>query len=492
VESTIRISDLKLGEVVLVRTGEAFPVDGTILEGSAFIDEKMINGESAPVSKGSNDKVWSGSINLDGSLKVESTAIGIDSLVQRMAKSIREAQGAKAPIQHLADQISSVFVPVVLVVATLTALFWLFIYEEGSATLALNTAISVLVIACPCALGLATPTAMMVGLGAAAKSGILIKNGAQIEILNRVKHLVFDKTGTLTKGKPEVSTVDWITALSEEEKRTHISILVAMEALSIHPYSRAIGAYFTDTIEIDVTSLEHVPGKGLKAQYKGNWYVAGNAALLEQFQIEVPDKTAEVYLANAETCLLAISFKDEKKEGIHNTLNFLKSKGLELHLLSGDQSNKVADLAQALNLTHYRGQVLPEDKLTYIADIQSEGQPVAMIGDGINDGPALAKADIGIAMGDGSDLAIENSGVSLIGGDINKIPQLFSIARTTLNVVKQNYFWAFFYNIIGIPIAAGILYPSLGYLMNPMLAGAAMALSSVSVVLNSLSIRKRI
>jgi Cu2+-exporting ATPase/Cu+-exporting ATPase len=509
-EIEISVNDVVHGDFIIVKPGAKIPVDGVITEGSSFIDESMVTGEPMPVQKKMGDNVVSGTINTNGSFTFKATKVGSETLLAQIIKMVEDAQGSKAPIQALADKISSVFVPIVLVIAFLTLGAWLTI---GSQYLGFSQALSyglvsfvgILVIACPCALGLATPTAIIVGVGKGAKEGILIKDAATLEKLYKVNTVVVDKTGTITKGKPTLVDIVNLSNLKEEE---FISIIASLEKKSEHPIAHAIVNYVEDPIRAkdnnftlyEIVNFEGIQGKGLKGTINNTEYFVGNAKLVSDLGIsfdstQIAKFTAQgktpVILATKEKVLGFIMVADEIKVESVEAVKNLHALGIKVVMLTGDDERAARYIASLVGIDDVVAHVLPEDKLKKIKELQSQGKIVAMAGDGVNDAPALAQADVGIAMGTGTDVAIESAGITLLGGDISKLVKAIKLSKITMRGIKQNLFWAFVYNIVGIPLAAGALYPVFGWLLNPVFAGFAMAMSSVSVVSNSLRIKAK-
>jgi len=503
-EIEILVNDVKHGDLIIVKPGAKIPVDGVITDGSSFVDESMVTGEPMPAQKKIGDSVVSGTINTSGSFTFKATKVGSETLLAQIIKMVEDAQGSKAPIQALADKISSVFVPIVLVIAFLALGAWLII---GSQYLGFSQALSfglvsfvgILVIACPCALGLATPTAIIVGVGKGAKEGILIKDAATLEKLHKVNTVVVDKTGTLTRGKPTL--VD-IQNLSNQKDDELVSILASLEKKSEHPIAHAIVSYAKEknlTIS-EISNFEGIQGKGLKGMVKGTEYFVGNAKLVSD--LKIPFDTAKlneftsqgktpVILATKEKVLGFVMVADEIKTESVEAVKNLHTLGIKVVMLTGDDEKAAKYIGSLVGIDDVVAHVLPQDKLEKIKELQSQGRVVAMAGDGVNDAPALAQADVGIAMGTGTDVAIESAGITLLGGDISKLVKAIKLSKITMRGIKQNLFWAFIYNIVGIPLAAGALYPVFGWLLNPVFAGFAMAMSSVSVVSNSLRIKSK-
>jgi Cu2+-exporting ATPase len=499
-EEPLDIKDLNIGDLILVKPGQKIPVDGLVKGGSSYVDESMISGEPIAIIKEKRSSVFSGTTNQKGSLKVIAQKLGDETLLAQIIKRVQEAQGSKAPIQKMVDKIAAVFVPLVLLIAIITFGIWYFSGIENALAYALLNAISVLVIACPCALGLATPTAVMVGIGRAAELNILIKNAESLEIAKKVSHLVLDKTGTITQGKARISNLK--TFAKGEEK---LLVLMAMEAQSDHPLAQAVLLYLKEK-GLKAATIKHLQnqvGLGLSAEdADGGSYFAGNESLLNKNNIELSaeqkvickgwEKEAKslIFFADNRQVLAILALEDGLKEDSLAAIIALQKMGLNLHLLSGDNIGTVKQLAEKLAIDNFRGGQLPQDKAEYIKQLQAQGQTVAMVGDGINDAEALAQANLSIAMGHGADIAIDVAQITISNSNLKTIPKVLRLSQKTIRTINQNLFWAFIYNVIGIPVAAGLLYPNFGFLLNPMLAGAAMALSSVSVVSNSLRLKK--
>ncbi len=503
-EIEISINDVKHDDLIVVKPGAKIPVDGVITGGSSFVDESMVTGEPMPVQKKIGDSVVSGTLNTSGSFTFKATKVGSETLLAQIIKMVEDAQGSRAPIQALADKISAVFVPIVLVIAFLTLGTWLIV---GSQYLGFSQALSfglvsfvgILVIACPCALGLATPTAIIVGVGKGAKEGILIKDAATLEKLHKVNTVVVDKTGTITKGKPTLVDIQNLSSLKDDEL---VSILASLEKKSEHPIAHAIVNYAQEkniTVS-DISGFEGIQGKGLKGTINGTEYFAGNARLTSDLKLlfdstKLNEFTSQgktpVILATKEKVLGFVMVADEIKQESKQAVDDLHKLGIKVVMLTGDDEKAAKYIASLVGIDDVVAHVLPQDKLEKIKALQSQGKIVAMAGDGVNDAPALAQADVGIAMGTGTDVAIESAGITLLGGDISKLVKAIKLSKITMRGIKQNLFWAFIYNIVGIPLAAGVLYPVFGWLLNPVFAGFAMAMSSVSVVSNSLRIKAK-
>lgn len=503
-EIEISINEVVHGDAIIVKPGTKIPVDGVITEGSSYIDESMITGEPMPVQKKIGDGVVAGTMNTSGSFIFKATKVGFETLLAQIIKMVEEAQGSRAPIQALADKISAVFVPIVLVIAFVSLGAWLIF---GSGTLGFAQALSyglmsfvgVLVIACPCALGLATPTAIIVGVGKGAKEGILIKDAATLEKLHKVDTVIVDKTGTITKGKPTLVDVQNFSQMNDSEL---ISILATLESKSEHPIAHAIVSYAKENnIGFDsVTDFSAIEGKGLRGKVNNLEYFVGNAKLVDDLNLNFDKSVLEQYTQEGKTPVIIASQKevigfvmvsDEVKEESKQAVEDLHKLGIKVIMITGDDAKAANYIATLVGIDEVVAHVLPKDKLEKIKELQESGRVVAMAGDGVNDAPALAQADVGIAMGTGTDVAIESAGITLLHGDISKLVKAIKLSKMTMRGIKQNLFWAFFYNIIGIPLAGGLFYPIFGWLLNPVFAGFAMAMSSVSVVSNSLKIKAK-
>ena len=502
-EIEIPIDQVKVGDVLIIRPGEKIPVDGKIIEGYSAVDESMITGESLAVEKFIGDHVIGATINNSGVFKMIAEKVGSETMLSRIIQMVRDAQGSKASIQRLADKIASVFVPTVLIIAIITFILWMIFSIDSPLTHALVAAITVLVIACPCALGLATPTAVMVGIGKAAENGILIKNAESLEILNKIDVLVTDKTGTITKGRAEVTDLIWNDI--ELNKDEYLKILFLVESNSEHPLAFAITKYLKELglQNEKLQEFKNIAGQGIQAIYNETKCFVGTKKLLVENNISISDYLLEhaetleqqmktvIYFAVGNEAVLIVAIADTLKDTSIEAIAELKEMGIEIHLLSGDNAHVTEEIARRTGIENFKAVAMPSDKMEYIEMLQKKGKIVAMAGDGINDSPALAKADVGIAMSNGTDIAIESAGIVLLKGDISRLAAAIKLSKATVKTIHQNLFWAFIYNVIGIPLAAGVLYPINGFLINPMIAGAAMAFSSVSVVTNSLRLRKR-
>lgn len=503
-EIEISINQVVHGDLIMVKPAGKIPVDGVITDGSSYVDEAMVSGEPMPVEKNVGDTVVAGTINTTGSFTFKATKVGSETLLANIIKMVEEAQGSRAPIQALADKISSVFVPIVLALAVLSLAVWLLV---GTQYLGFSQALSyglvsfvgILVIACPCALGLATPTAIIVGVGKGAKEGILIKDAGTLEKLHKVNTVVVDKTGTITKGKPELVSIKNFSDKKDEEL---ISILASLEKKSEHPIAHAVISYANEhKINIlSVDNFEAIKGKGLKGVISNKEYFAGNAKLALDLNLSLDNKSIEKETIEGNTpiilttkekilgiILVADAIKPEAKEAVAN----LHKLGIKVVMLTGDNKNTAKHISEQVGIDEVFAEVLPDEKQNKIKELQAQGRIVAMAGDGVNDAPALAQADVGIAMATGTDVAIESAGITLLHGDISKLVKAVHLSKLTMRGIKQNLFWAFFYNIVGIPLAGGLFYPIFGWLLNPIFAGLAMAFSSVSVVGNSLRLKAK-
>ena len=499
IEEEVPISNLQVGNVVSVRPGEKIPVDGTLLQGSSSVDESMLSGEPIPVEKNAGDRVLAGTINQKGAFTMEATSVGGTTVLAQIVQMVQSAQGSKAPVQRIVDKISGIFVPVVVLLSFLTFVCWLVIGGESYFSYALLSAVSVLVIACPCALGLATPTALMVGMGKGAEQHILIKDAFALENLCKVDTVVLDKTGTLTEGVPVVTDSYWIS----DDNIRYLDVLYTAEQKSEHPLASAILCWLEESGAkvCEAENFESLTGRGVRIQVEGVTYWVGSQGLLDIFQAGIPEKVRKqigqwqedgqsVVFYGQETRLLAVlAISDRIKPTSAEAVKELKKQGIEVHLLTGDGVRTAERVAATLDIGYYKAEVMPNDKEEYIISLQQQGKKVAMVGDGINDSQALARADVSIAMGKGTDIAMDVAMVTLITSDLLLLPGAIRLSKQTVRLIYQNLFWAFIYNVIGIPLAAGVLFPINGLLLNPMLASAAMAFSSVSVVLNSLRLK---
>lgn len=497
-EKRVPLSEVKIGDLLKVKPGEKIPVDGKIIEGNSVVDESMITGEPIPVEKNIDDQVTSGTINGNQVFLMKAEKVGDETLLSKIIKMVNDASRSRAPIQKLTDKVAKVFVPTVIVVAVVTFILWQFFGPEGQKTLfAFINAVAVLIVACPCALGLATPMSLMVGIGKGAKNGILIKNAEALELMHKVNVLITDKTGTLTEGKPSLEHIETINNSSEN---TILKLAYSLNQNSEHPLSSAvIKKAKADHISAEkVEKFENISGKGVKGIINGKTVYLGNENLLVSNGIQIPEnlklKAKEVqskahtlsYIAQENETLGFVSFSDKIKESSRKAVQHLMNEGIEVIMMTGDNENTAKAVADELGIKNYKASCLPEDKLNEVKKLQEQGKIVAMTGDGINDSPALAQSNVGIAMGTGTDVAIETAEITLLKGDILGIAKAKILSEKLLRNIKENLFFAFIYNVLGIPVAAGLLYPFFGILLSPMIAAAAMSLSSLSVILNSL------
>ncbi|MDR1197456.1 MAG: heavy metal translocating P-type ATPase [Prevotellaceae bacterium] len=492
----IGVEQVVAGDIVLVKPGEKIAVDGTVTEGYSYIDESMLSGEPVPVPKQEKDKVYAGTINQKGSFRFKAEKTGAETLLAGIIRMVQDAQGSKAPIQKHVDKIAGIFVPVVISIAFASFAAWLLFGGTDGITHGLLALVTVLIIACPCALGLATPTAIMVGIGKAAEHGILIKDAESLETAKKINAVVLDKTGTVTEGKPAVTDVLWANGDNRQS-----SVLHSLEIQSEHPLAEAIVQYFDGEYERKVTGFESIYGKGIKGMVDGRTYFAGNIRLLAENHINTDEQLATaakafamqaktvVWFADEKNALALIVISDKMKESSRSAIKKLHDEGIVVYMLTGDNSATAKEIAAAAGIDDFRAEALPQQKADFIRQLQNQGKVTAMAGDGINDSAALAQADVSIAMGKGSDIAMDVAKMTIVSSDLSKIPVAIHISRQTVTVIRQNLFWAFVYNLIGIPVAAGLLYAFNGFLLSPMIAGGAMALSSVSVVCNSLRLR---
>ena len=503
----VSISSVRAGDIIVVRPGERVAVDGTVTEGSSYVDESMLSGEPLPAAKKKASKVYAGTINGNGSFRFRADKVGEDTVLAKIIAMVQNACGSKAPVQKLVDKVAAVFVPVIMSIALLSFILWMVFEPENGFTHGLLAMVTVLVIACPCALGLATPTAIMVGIGKGAECGILIKDAESLEIARKIDTVVMDKTGTLTEGRPEVTHLIFSETFSDDSPGSELSrkkvrnIFYSIEKLSEHPLAEAAVRFLSDADEVEVHDFQSVTGAGVKGECEGGSYMAGNRKLLEDNGVSIPEyleeKAAEladaahsiIWFADSSKAVCIAAVTDKIKETSKMAVEALRKRGLDVWMLTGDNGQTAAAVAAQTGISHFKAGILPHEKAAFIEKLQSEGHKVAMAGDGINDSAALAQADLSIAMGGGSDIAMDVAKMTIISSDLTKIPEALELSRQTVRTIRQNLFWAFIYNIIGVPIAAGALYPINGFLLNPMIAGAAMAFSSVSVVSNSLRLK---
>lgn len=500
-EIEIPASQVATGQIVVVRPGEKIPVDGEVSDGSSYVDESMISGEPIPVAKSSGQKVYAGTINQKGSFLFTAEKIGSDTVLAQIIKIVQQAQASKAPVQKTVDKVAGIFVPAVIAIAFITFAIWMLSGAENAFSHALQAAVTVLVIACPCALGLATPTAIMVAVGKGAENNILVRDAESLELLHKVDTVILDKTGTITVGRPAVTAIKW--SPSAAGKSLNNDILHAIESRSEHPLAAAVAHHLVaDNIQpVLITNFESLTGKGVRAEVDGKLYFVGSGKLLANQGLclsqELSEEVAQwkeqaktvVYFFDQAHVLAAIAIEDAVKNTSAPAIARLLASGIDVFMLTGDNPHTAQAVAAQVNITDYRAEQMPADKSEFVRTLQQQGKVVAMVGDGINDSQALAQADVSVAMGNGSDIAMDVAKMTLITSDLNSISKAIALSHKTIAAIRQNLFWAFIYNVIGIPLAAGALYPVNGFLLDPMVAGAAMACSSVSVVLNSLRLK---
>ena len=498
-ESIMTVSLVQIGHLLRVKPGERIPVDGEITEGGSFVDESSITGEPVPVEKLPGSKVYAGTINQRGSFVFKAQKVGSETLLARIIRMVQEAQGSKPPVQKLVDKVASVFVPVVIGLSIITFITWMVFGGVQPLPQALLAMVSVLIIACPCALGLATPTAIMVGIGKGAEHGILIKDADGLELAHKIDVLVLDKTGTITQGKPAVT--DWI--WHTDDLSLLRQVVLSLESQSEHPLAEAIAVDLrnekADTVP--VADFKSITGRGVAGSCQGIKYFIGNELLMSESGISIPEEDIKIavglekqsktdlFVGKNDQVLSVIAIADPIKPSSIKAIQRLKRSGIEIHMLTGDNEHTAGSIAGQTGIIHYKAGLLPEDKANYIRDLQQQGKVIAMVGDGINDSLAMAQADVSIAMGNGSDIAMDVARMTIVSSNLDTISAAIELSKQTIRTIKQNLFWAFIYNLIGIPIAAGVLYPFTGFMLNPMIAGGAMALSSVSVVSNSLRLK---
>jgi Cu+-exporting ATPase len=496
----VPLDQVQVGDLLRVRPGEKIPVDGIVVEGSSAVDEAMVTGEAIPVEKKAGDRVIGATVNGTGSLIIKAERVGAETLLSRIVQMVAEAQRSRAPIQKLADLVASYFVPAVILIAIVTFITWATVGPEPRMTYAIVNAVAVLIIACPCALGLATPMSIMVATGKGGQLGVLFKNAEAIEVLRDVDTLVVDKTGTLTEGKPKLVTVAPVAGMKEREL---LRFAASLEKGSEHPLAAAIvsGAEERGVDVVSTKSFESVTGKGVKGQVEGHAVALGNRSLLDDLRIDASElaEQAEKFRADGQTVMFVVidgkaaglvGVADPIKDSTPEAIKQLHEERVRIVMMTGDSRTTANAVAAKLNIDEVVAEVLPNQKAEIVKRFQTEGHKVAMAGDGINDAPALAQADVGIAMGTGTDVAMESAGVTLVKGDLRGIVRARKLSRATMGNIKQNLFFAFVYNVMGIPIAAGVLYPFFGLLLNPMIAAAAMSFSSVSVIGNALRLRR--
>ena len=497
-ERTVPITAVQKGDTILVKPGERIAVDGVVVTGESYVDESMLNGEPVPMHKQSGEKVFAGTINQKGTFRFIADKIGSDTMLAQIIRMVQDAQGSKTPVQKLVDRIARFFVPAIISISIIAFVAWIFLAPTNGFTNGLLAMVTVLIIACPCALGLATPTAIMVGIGKGAEKGILIKDAQSLEIAQKIDTIILDKTGTITAGHPIVVESLWENGFEHSRK-----ILYSLEKLSEHPLSDAVVNTLQNEKEISIDKFENVPGKGVKGVVGSQTYYAGNLSLLNDNHITIASHLQElankwtqeaktlVWFADSTQAIAAIALTDEIKQTSAQAISQLQEMGVEVYMLTGDNAISAQAISRKVGINHYKAGVLPNEKSQFIKELQANGKKVGMVGDGINDSAALAQADLSIAMGQGSDIAVDTAMATILSSDLLKIPETIRLSQLTIKTIYQNLFWAFIYNLIGIPIAAGIFYSVNGFLLNPMWASAAMAFSSVSVVLNSLRLKRK-
>ena len=497
-ERTVPITAVQKGDTILVKPGERIAVDGMVVTGESYVDESMLNGEPVPLHKQSGEKVFAGTINQKGTFRFIADKIGSDTMLAQIIRMVQDAQGSKAPVQKLVDRIARFFVPAIISISIIAFIAWIFLAPTNGFTNGLLAMVTVLIIACPCALGLATPTAIMVGIGKGAEKGILIKDAQSLEIAQKIDTIILDKTGTITAGHPIVVESLWENGFEHSRK-----ILYSLEKLSEHPLSDAVVNTLQNEKEISIDKFENVPGKGVKGIVGSQTYYVGNLSLLNDNHITIASHLQElankwtqeaktlVWFADSTQAIAAIALTDEIKQTSAQAISQLQEMGVEVYMLTGDNAISAQAISRKVGINHYKAGVLPNEKAQFIKELQANGKKVGMVGDGINDSAALAQADLSIAMGQGSDIAVDTAMATILSSDLLKIPETIRLSQLTIKTIYQNLFWAFIYNLIGIPIAAGIFYSVNGFLLNPMWASAAMAFSSVSGVLNSLRLKRK-
>lgn len=498
-QQTVEIERIDIGDTIVVKPGERIAVDGIVSEGESNVDESMLSGEPIPVTKQPGAHVYAGTINLKGSFLFTAQNVGEGTVLAQIIRMVQDAQGSKAPVQKLVDRIAAIFVPVVMSIALLSFILWFALDSTDGFSHGLLALVTVLIIACPCALGLATPTAIMVGIGKGAENGILIKDAESLETAGKVDTVLLDKTGTVTEGRPQVTDVAWL-----EGKSGALPILIALERLSEHPLADAVTSHFGCALASkQISNFKSITGQGIMGECNGSTYLAGNLQLLADHNIDCDrslvakayswNKEAKtvIYFADSKQLLAIIAITDRIKDSSAKAVELLHKAGIEVYMLTGDNEDAARHVANLAGIKHFRAEIRPDGKAEFVKQLQQQGRHVAMVGDGINDSAALAQADLSIAMGQGSDIAMDVAHVTILSSDLLKVPETITLSKLTVRTIRQNLFWAFIYNTIGIPVAAGILYPVCGFLLNPMVAGLAMAMSSVSVVSNSLRLKAK-
>ena len=498
-EKEVPVQWAHAGDTVVVRPGERVAVDGTVFSGASYVDESMLSGEPVPVMKQPGDKVFAGTINQKGAFRIKADKTGQDTVLAQIIRMVQDAQGSKVPVQNLVDKVASVFVPVIMGIAVTVFLAWWVFAPEDGFTHGLLAMITVLIIACPCALGLATPTALIVGIGKGASNGILIKDATSLEVARNIDMVILDKTGTVTEGRPEVTDCLWASGTGDGDRM----VLSGLERLSEHPLAEAVVRFLGMECQVEISGFENIPGRGVLGMSEGRRYLAGSLELLRSEGIEVDtamlkeagrwqnEARTVVWFADQDRSLAVLAVTDRIKPTSAEAVEKLRGMGIRTYMLTGDNEAAAAAVARMVGIDEFRAGVLPQDKARFVKECQDAGYKVAMVGDGINDSAALAQADLSIAMGRGSDIAMDTAMVTILSSDLSRVPEAVRLSHMTVRTIRQNLFWAFIYNVIAVPVAAGILYPVNGFLLNPMIGGAAMAFSSVSVVANSLRLRSR-
>ena len=498
-EKEVPVQWAHAGDTVVVRPGERVAVDGTVFSGASYVDESMLSGEPVPVMKQPGDKVFAGTINQKGAFRIKADKTGQDTVLAQIIRMVQDAQGSKAPVQNLVDKVASVFVPVIMGIAVTVFLAWWVFAPEDGFTHGLLAMITVLIIACPCALGLATPTALIVGIGKGASNGILIKDATSLEVARNIDMVILDKTGTVTEGRPEVTDCLWASGTGDGDRM----VLSGLERLSEHPLAEAVVRFLGMECQVEISGFENIPGRGVLGMSEGRRYLAGSLELLRSEGIEVDtamlkeagrwqnEARTVVWFADQDRSLAVLAVTDRIKPTSAEAVEKLRGMGIRTYMLTGDNEAAAAAVARMAGIDEFRAGVLPQDKARFVKECQDAGYKVAMVGDGINDSAALAQADLSIAMGRGRDIAMDTAMVTILSSDLSRVPEAVRLSHMTVRTIRQNLFWAFIYNVIAVPVAAGILYPVNGFLLNPMIGGAAMAFSSVSVVANSLRLRSR-
>ncbi len=496
----VSLKDIQQNEEMVIKSGQRIPVDGVVISGTSFVDESLLTGEPIPAEKNIDDKVFAGTINQKGSFNFRAEKVGKNTILAQIIKTVQAAQGSKAPVQKLVDKIAGIFVPVVMGIAVFTFVMWMLFGGENALTHALLASVSVLVIACPCALGLATPTAIMAGVGKGAEHNILIRDAESLENTYKVNAVILDKTGTITAGKPEVTEMIWKEDVAD--KAYHLNAIKLLESRSEHPLAQAIVNFIGAKTNGDISDFESITSSGVSGNFEGENYKIGTLSFLESCEIEMSEEMKEAALklqkkaqtvvgvGVANSFLAIIAIADQIKPTSKAAIDKLRAQNLEVYMLTGDNYQTATAVASELGITDFEAEMKPQDKMDFVKKLQDQGKIVAMVGDGINDSQALVQANVSIAMGQGSDIAMDVAKITLITSDLLVLPKAIKLSKETVKTIRQNLFWAFIYNLIGIPVAAGILFPFTGFLLDPMIAGGAMALSSVSVVTNSLRLKR--